>query len=923
MSGLVSITWYRKNSKLSPNGVGVLELISPAVVLQLISKPGGTDGKLPLVKSYLVLDTGELNEQTYEVSDDILTLTNALNSAMNPGTGSASTPQQTLSYSAGLLTISGGNTITIPAGPVGAKGATGNTGIQGQAGPQGLQGIVGGVGSTGIQGPVGAIGNLGGIGPAGPAGSIGPIGPAVDLTTVNTTISGLQTTVTNLSTTVSQQGQTIVSNNNSIISFEGTVYTKAQIDAKISNIPTGTGGASTLTIRNTNNLNLSSIGIQYLSSTASLLGTAVLTATGDFTGTYPTGTTAVTFYLIPSAASTNGQVTTTIKGVQGITKSTYTLMYTLGGGAFTDSITAFSFNTPPISVPGANQTVALPSLGIVFAGSGTSTSSGTISSYLWAQVSGPNTAYLSGITNATLNVTRFIAGTYIFSLTVIDNFGLSGSNQVTLQANPPTGGLTATLNQTVVINTLQSGPTIGVPGTQVLAAGITGLSLTATTTVNISPIAVSTWSQLSGPNTAILAGVRNLQVYISGLVSGTYVFQLLSEDTLGLLSSRTVTVTASASSVPPIVSAGSNQTLTLNATTAALTGTASTSDGSTITSYGWVTTSGPNVPSIVSASAATTNVTGLIAGSYVFTLTAYASNGLFSSSATTVTASQSVAPTVTASANQTLTVGATTASLVGTATGNAGATIVSTLWSKVSGPAGDVLGTPNALTTGIAGLTTGAYSYKITATDSNGVTASATTVVTATAAATTLYTTNLNFNATPQNVTNWLDVSSSAGTNTTVYTATIGNGITLSSVAIANWPWNGGASANSFNSSYTGASTVVPISVGQSSWFTVSTGIYNKTLAGALLLFTGCVAGATYSMQIYSAVDASIQPSDSFLISVNGGTDQQINATANASTILTFPGLVPDASGRLWVSAGQLVAGKYPIINAIIFSRTA
>jgi len=921
MSGLVSITWYRKNSKLSPNGVGVLELISPAVVLQLISKPGGTDGKLPLVKSYLVLDTGELNEQTYEVSDDILTLTNALNSAMNPGAGSASTPQQTLSYSAGLLTISGGNTITIPAGPVGAKGATGNIGIQGQAGPQGLQGIVGGVGSTGIQGPVGAIGNLGGIGPAGPAGSIGPIGPAVDLTTVNTTISGLQTTVTNLSTTVSQQGQTIVSNNNSIISFEGTVYTKAQIDAKIANIPTGTGGASTLTIRNTNNLNLSSIGIQYLSSTASLLGTAVLTATGDFTATYPTGTTAVTFYLIPSAASTNGQVTTTIKGVQGITKSTYTLMYTLGGGAFTDSITAFSFNTPPISVPGANQTVALPSLGIVFAGSGTSTSSGTISSYLWAQVSGPNTAYLSGITNATLNVTRFIAGTYIFSLTVIDNFGLSGSNQVTLQANPPTGGLTATLNQTVVINTLQSGPTIGVPGTQVLAAGTTGLSLTATTTVNISPIAVSTWSQLSGPNTAILAGVRNLQVYISGLVPGTYVFQLLSEDTLGLLSSRTVTVTASASSVPPIVSAGSNQTLTLNATTVSLTGTASTTDGSTITSYGWVTTSGPNAPSIVSASAAITNVTGLIAGSYVFTLTAYASNGLSSSSATTITASQSVSPTVTASANQTLAVGVTTASMVGTATGNAGATIVSTLWSKVSGPAGDVLGTPNALTTGVSGLTTGAYSYKITATDSNGVTASATTVVTATAASVTVYTTNLNFNATPQSVSNWIDVSSAAGTNTSVYTSTIGNGVTLSSVSIANWPRAGGS--NTYNTSYTGSSTVVPIAVGQSAWFLLNTGTYDKTLAGAILQFTGCVVGGTYSMQIYCAIDAAFQPSDNFYLSVNGGTDQQPNATANASTLITFPGLVPDASGRLWLSAGFTTTGKYPIINAIIFSRTA
>ena len=219
------------------------------------------------------------------------------------------------------------------------------------------------------------------------------------------------------------------------------------------------------------------------------------------------------------------------------------------------------------------------------------------------------------------------------------------------------------------------------------------------------------------------------------------------------------------------------------------------------------------------------------------------------------------------------------------------------------GPAGDVLGTPNALTTGVSGLTTGAYTYKITATDSNGVTASATTTVTAAAVAAAAYTTNLNFNATPQNVSNWLDVSS-AGTNTTVYTATIGNGVTLSSVATANWFWNNGSTSNTNNTSYTGSSTVVPIAVGQSAWFLYTNIVYDKTLPKAVLLFTGCVVGGTYSMQIYSAIDAAYQPGDNFLISVNGGTDQQPNATANASTLITFSNISPDSSGRIWISTG-------------------
>ena len=921
MSGLVSITWYRKNSKLSPNGVGVLELVNPAVVLQIISVPGGTDGKLPLVKSMITLDTGELSEQVYEVSDDALTLTNAFNTALNPVSSQVAQFQQTLSYSAGLLTISGGNTVPIPAGPQGIQGIQGLPGLQGTTGAQGIVGVVGGVGPAGIQGTVGPLGITGSAGPVGPAGIAGPVGPAADLTAVNSSVSVLQTTVNNLSTTVGQQSQTIVTNNNSILVFEGTVYTKSQIDAKIANIVSGSGTGSTLIIHNPSNLNLTTVGLQYLSSTNTLLGTAVLTAAGDFTATYPTGTTAVTFYLIASAASTNGQITTTIKGVQGITKSTFTPMYTLGGGTFSDSVTAFSYNTPPISVPGANQTVTLPSTGVTFSGSGTSTSGGTISSYLWSQLSGPNTAYLSSATNATLVVTRFVSGTYVFALAVVDNFGLSGSNTVSLIANPPVGGQTATLNQTVVINPLQSGPVIGVPTTQVLAAGVTGLSLTATTAVNISPIAVSTWSQLSGPNTAILAGVRNLQVYISGLFAGTYVFQLLSEDVLGLISSKTVTVTAVATPVAPTVVAGSNQTLAVNATTVTLTGSASTVDGSTITSYGWVTTSGPNVPSITAASAATTTVTGLVAGSYVFTLKAFASNGLNGSSATTVTASATIAPTVTVSANQTLGVGVTTASVVGTAVGNGGATIVTTLWTKISGPAGDVIATPGNLTTGITGLTSGTYIYQLAATDSNSVTTTARTNVVATAVAATVYTVNLNFNATAQAVPNWLDITS-AGTNAAVYTGPIGNGVTISSVAIANWPRPGGS--NTYNSSFTGTSTAVPQAVAQSAWFLInSAGTYDKTLTGALLLFSGCVVGATYSMQVYSAIDAAFQPSDNFYISINGGTDQQINATANTSTVLTFPGLVPDSSGRIWLSSGFTSLGKYPIINAIIFSRTA
>lgn len=66
---------------------------------------------------------------------------------------------------------------------------------------------------------------------------------------------------------------------------------------------------------------------------------------------------------------------------------------------------------------------------------------------------------------------------------------------------------------------------------------------------------------------------------------------------------------------------------------------------------------------------------------------------------------------------------ASTYELVGTAEAAAGKTIVSTLWTKVSGPAATITN-PDALTTNVTGLTSGTYVFKLTATDSAGTVAS-------------------------------------------------------------------------------------------------------------------------------------------------------------------------------------------------------
>jgi len=108
--------------------------------------------------------------------------------------------RQTLSVVNEELTISDGNTVTLPTntgpqgpkgdtgaqgpkgdtGAAGAKGDTGSRGPQGLTGPegpQGPQGDTGAKGDTGAQGPIGLTGPQGPQGPEGPQGDIGKTGP--------------------------------------------------------------------------------------------------------------------------------------------------------------------------------------------------------------------------------------------------------------------------------------------------------------------------------------------------------------------------------------------------------------------------------------------------------------------------------------------------------------------------------------------------------------------------------------------------------------------------------------------------------------------------------------------------------------------------------------------------------------------------
>jgi Domain of unknown function (DUF4082)/K319L-like, PKD domain/Domain of unknown function (DUF4832) len=109
---------------------------------------------------------------------------------------------------------------------------------------------------------------------------------------------------------------------------------------------------------------------------------------------------------------------------------------------------------------GPDQTITLPVSSVTLNATGTA---GTITSYSWTQVSGPNTASIATPTTITTNVTGLIQGTYTFQMSV--NAGVS-TDQVLITVNPAVPpGMNIFTTQIPASNTTNNdGPQGGITG---------------------------------------------------------------------------------------------------------------------------------------------------------------------------------------------------------------------------------------------------------------------------------------------------------------------------------------------------------------------------------------------------------------------------------------------------------------------------
>ncbi len=186
-----------------------------------------------------------------------------------------------------------------------------------------------------------------------------------------------------------------------------------------------------------------------------------------------------------------------------------------------------------------------------------------------------------------------------------------------------------------------------------------------------------------------------------------------------------IQVASGGSNQSPVVAVSQiNETNTIQLPTSTITLVSSATDpDGTIVSYAWAKVSGP-AATITSPTAATTTVTGLVAGVYVFEVTVTDNGSLSSKGSISITVLPAtpvpVSPTANAGADSTFQLPKNRVTLIGSGTDPDG-TIVSFSWIKVSGPAASIV-SPSLSTTIVENLVQGVYVFRLTVTDNSGAT---------------------------------------------------------------------------------------------------------------------------------------------------------------------------------------------------------
>jgi hypothetical protein len=256
------------------------------------------------------------------------------------------------------------------------------------------------------------------------------------------------------------------------------------------------------------------------------LPTSSTTLTGS--GTDSDGTIAsYAWTKVSGGAATLTNASSATLSVSGLVAGTYTFRLTVkdnAGATATDDViltvkAATTTNIAPVASAGADKAITLPTSSTTIAGTATD-ADGTIASYTWTKVSG-GAATLTNASSATVTVTGLVAGTYTFRLTVKDNAGATGTDDMILTVNaaPVTVAGTARFAFT--------NATTGISGWNELAGAPHAAVISKTdaaTGITVSSVATSQWNPANygTPTSSFNGGVANGTVQPAAVVKANW-----------------------------------------------------------------------------------------------------------------------------------------------------------------------------------------------------------------------------------------------------------------------------------------------------------------------------------------------------------------------------------------------------------------
>lgn len=257
--------------------------------------------------------------------------------------------------------------------------------------------------------------------------------------------------------------------------------------------------------------------IELPASSVNLNGTASWDPDGD----------ALTYSWLQTGGPNTASIvsgTSATTNVTGLIEGTYTFTLTVSDSLLSTPdeivvIVTTDENHEPIANAGIDQLILLPTNSVILYGSGSSDPDGDEITYSWSQLSGPNEASITDNSSATTNATGLIEGIYTFSLTVSDGL-LSSIDEVAVSVE-------VKVNKAPIAIAVED---------QTIKLPLNSVNLNGTASYDPDGDAlVYSWSQTSGPNTAVISPYVSATTSASGLIEGIYTFSLTVND--GYLSS--------------------------------------------------------------------------------------------------------------------------------------------------------------------------------------------------------------------------------------------------------------------------------------------------------------------------------------------------------------------------------------------------